>query len=222
MLIRSIAAWVLALTLAWGALAAVAEGNSAPAGSEPIAGEASDHAGVPAHEGHGDGNPLALDRNLALWTGVVFVLLLLLLWRFAWGPIAAGLDKREQHISDEIAQAEQCNRDAKQTLVDYQQKLAAAQAEVRAILDRGRQDAEQAGRAIVEQARTEAKREQEKAVREIDMAVSGAMQELAQRGADLAVQLAGRIVRAKLSPEEHAQLIRDAVAGLPQVKPSRN
>ena len=47
--------------------------------------------------------------------------------KFAWRPIAAGLDKRERGIADQIAQAEAANQKAKEILADYERKLAAAQ-----------------------------------------------------------------------------------------------
>jgi len=72
--------------------------------------------GAPSHGaesgGHGAAeiDPLWFQRDLALWTGVVFVLLFAILWKFAWGPIREGLDKREQGIADQIAQAEAANQ----------------------------------------------------------------------------------------------------------------
>ena len=46
--------------------------------------------------------PLAFDPDLAICTAIVFVALLAILWKFAWGPISAGLDKREQSIAGNI------------------------------------------------------------------------------------------------------------------------
>ena len=83
----------------------------------------------------GEANPLEFKSDLAIWTGVVFAVLLAVLWKFAWKPIAEGLDKREKQIADQIAEAERHNQDARQLLADYQQKLAASQGEVRGILD---------------------------------------------------------------------------------------
>ena len=54
-------------------------------------------------EGAAEINPLAFQQDLALWTAVVFLVLLAILWRFAWGPVAGGLDKRERQIADQIA-----------------------------------------------------------------------------------------------------------------------
>jgi len=182
--------------------AALAAGHGGEAGAEP--------------------NPLEWKSDLALWTGIVFLLLLAVLWRFAWGPIARGLEKREKAIADHIAQAERSNQEAKQLLAEYERKLSGAQEEVRAVLDQARREAEQAGRELVEKARTEAKHQQEKAVREIELASAHAMKDLAEHGAALAVDLAGKIVGARLRPEDHAELIRRTLAEFPPAKPGGN
>ena len=53
----------------------------------------------------GDGGPFSWQSDLAIWTGVVFVVLLLVLWKFAWGPIADALARREQSIAGQIREA---------------------------------------------------------------------------------------------------------------------
>ncbi len=157
-------------------------------------------------------NLLDWKSDLALWTAVVFVVLLAVLWMFAWKPITEGLDKREKQMADQIAEAERNNCDARQLLADYQQKLAASQGEVRGILDQARRDAEQLGREMLEKARDEGRAEHARALQQIEAATAGALQELAQRSATLAVELAGKIVGSRLTPEKHAELIQSAVA----------
>jgi F-type H+-transporting ATPase subunit b len=159
-----------------------------------------------------EANPLAWKSDLALWTAVVFVVLLAVLWKFAWKPIAEGLDKREKQIADQIAEAERQNRDARQLLDEYQQRLAASQGEVRGILDQARREAEQTGREMLEKARNEGRAEHARALQQIEAATAGALQELAQRSATLAVELAGKIVGSQLTAERHAELIQEAVA----------
>ena len=110
-----------------------------------------------------EANPLDWKSDLAIWTAVVFVVLLAVLWKFAWKPIAEGLDKREKQMADQIAEAERNNRDARQLLTDYQKKLAASQGEVRGILDQGRREAEQVGQEMLEKARDEGRREHARA-----------------------------------------------------------
>lgn len=170
-------------------------------------------------EGSGAINPLEWKSDLALWTAVVFLCLLAILWKFAWKPIADGLDKRERNVADQITQAEAANQKAKDILADYERKLAAAQDQVRGILDQGRRDAEKVGHELIDKAKEDAKAEFERAVKQIDAATSAAIKELADQSATLAVELAGKIVNAKLNASDHARLIEQAVAGFVQGNP---
>jgi len=171
--------------------------------------------------GDGGMNPLAASEfktDLAIWTAVVFLVLFAVLKKFAWGPLADGLDKREGHIADQIAKAEEANRQAKELLAGYEKKLSDAQDEVRGILDKGRRDAEQLGHEMLDKAKEEAKAEQQRALQQIEAATSAAVKELADRSASLAVDLAGKIVHAKLNTSDHSRLIEQAVAGFVQGK----
>ncbi len=169
--------------------------------------------GAAPHGEHGGGiNPLSFRTDLALWTGVVFLLLFLVLWKFAWGPIRDGLDKRERRIADEISSAERTNQEARQLLADYQQKLTNSEEEVRRMLEQARYDAERVGQEMIDKARAASEAEHQRAVREIEAATAGAMKELAERSASLAVDLAGKIVGSRLDPSSHARLIEQAVA----------
>jgi len=152
-----------------------------------------------------------VETDLALWTAVVFVVLLLVLWKLAWRPIVGGLQKREQRIADEIASAERSNAEARGLLREYEKRLAAAGEDVRQMLDAARRDAEQVGRQIVEKAQADAKAEHRRALEDIDQAAANALKELAQESAALAVDLAGRIVNRQLDPAAHSQLIEQAV-----------
>jgi F-type H+-transporting ATPase subunit b len=162
-------------------------------------------------EGGGDSQEWQVD--LALWTTVVFLVLVAVLWRFAWGPLAAALDRREKGIADQIAEAEAANQKAKDMLADYERKLAEAKDEVRGILDQGRRDAEKLGREMLDKAKEEASGEHVRAMKEIEAAADAAVRSLADRSAKMAVELAGKIVHAKLNPAEHAKLIEQAVSG---------
>jgi F-type H+-transporting ATPase subunit b len=167
-------------------------------------------------------NPLSpehMQAETAIWTGVLFLVLLAVLWKFAWGPLAAGLDKRESMIAGQIQQAEQANLDAKEMLGQYEQKLSDAKGEVRDIIDQGRRDAESVGQEMLDKAKQEAKAEQEKALREIDAATTDALTGLAAKSADLAVSLAGKIVDSQLDPTAHAKMIERAVSDFSTQRP---
>lgn len=173
---------------------------------------------------HGAAEPNVLDwkTDLALWTAVVFAVLVLVLWKLAWKPIAEGLERREKLIGDQIADAKHAQEEGRELLAAYQKKLTQAQDDVRSILDQARRDGDQVGRELLDKAKAEVKREHELAVRDIETATASAIKEIAVEGANLAVQLAGRIVRAKLAPEDHAELIRNAMTDFAKTQPGNN
>lgn len=233
MYVRVVSGLAAGLTLAAWILGTAAAAAAAPHPAAPVAevtpesahspeGTAATANGVEHGGAHGGGNtnPLEFKTDLALWTAVVFLVVLAVLWRFAWGPISEGLQRREKGIADQIAEAQESNRQAHELLAQYQQQLVEAKDEVRGILDRGRRDTEQVGREMIEKARAEAQAERQRAVRQIEVATAGALKELAERGADLAVELAGKIVQAELKPADHAALIRRTVASFSASRPT--
>jgi F-type H+-transporting ATPase subunit b len=200
-----------------------AEGGLHEAGSEHATG--GDHtAEHHEHIGEKGVNKQAEEfkGDLAIFTFIVFVLLAAILWKFAWGPIMAGLDKREKRIADDIAAAKDANEEARRLLAQYEQKLADAQVEVRGILDEARRDAQHTQQEILAKARDDARAERDRALREIETATQQALKELAEKSTDLAIELAGKIVRAELKPADHTRLIADAVAGFATASPSKN
>lgn len=166
-----------------------------------------------ANEEAGPGlNPLkGWKSDLALWSGVLFLLLLVVLWKFAFGPIVKALDAREQDMLDKVNGAEKANKDAKELLSQYQQKLADSEKEVRQILEDAKADAKMVGERIVAAAKTAADEEHQKALKEIADAKDNATTELARKSAELATDLAGKILKEKINKDDHARLINGAI-----------
>jgi F-type H+-transporting ATPase subunit b len=184
-----------------------------------------------ADEAQGDGHapaaaaspdPLTVDPDLMIWTFVVFVVLMIVLSKFAWGPISEALEAREHAIEENIAAAQRANDEAKALLADYERRLAQAHEEVRGILEEARRDAEHTKQSILAEARAEAQTERDRALRDIDLATDRAVKELAEQSANMAVGLAGRILRSQLGPQDQAQLVRDALTEFAASKPSAN
>ncbi len=164
-------------------------------------------------------NPADIRTDLAVWTFVVFLVVLAVLWKFAWGPIVAGLERREQRIADSISAAERQNRQAAELLKSYEMKLQNATNEVREMLDEARRDAQHTQEEIMAKAREEADAERRRALRDIDVATEQAMKRVAEQSVNLAIDLAGKIIHAQLKPEDHNRLIEEAVAKFVERKP---
>jgi F-type H+-transporting ATPase subunit b len=161
------------------------------------------------------GNPMEVRYDLAVATFAVFLVLVTILTRFAWGPIRDGLDRRETMIAKRIAEAEISAATAAEELEKHRMQLAAASEEAQAIVDQARHTAENQAARILEQAREEAQRERERAASEIQAAKDQALREVARSGADLAVNLAGRILHREVRSDDHATLIREALQRFP-------
>ncbi len=167
-------------------------------------------------------NPLAVDADLAVWTFVVFLVLFGVLWTFAWKPIAAALDRREHHIAENIAASQRAQDDAKNMLAEYERKLAGAADQVRTMLEEARKDAEGVKQQIVAEAKGAAQQEHQRAMRDIRTAADAAVEELSQRSADLAIQLAGKVISSKLTPDERQKLVQDSLSRFAASATSKN
>jgi F-type H+-transporting ATPase subunit b len=160
-------------------------------------------------------------KDLAVWSWIVFLIVLFVLWRTAWKPILAGLKKREDQIAENIAAAQRQHDEARRLLEQYERKLAGAASQVREIMDEARRDAQHTQQEIIARARAEAQTEKNRTLVEIDTARQQALKDIAEKSTDMAIDLAGRIIRAKLSPADHKELIQEAVGRLTQA-PSEN
>jgi F-type H+-transporting ATPase subunit b len=173
----------------------------------------------PSDLSHGDGSsqlkaPLELRFDLAIATLIVFLLLAAILAKFAWGPIVAGLEKREQTIAKQIADAEHASAMAAKQLQEYERKLAAATEEARAIVGQARQDAISAKDKIVAEAQAAAAKERDKAVADITSAKNLALQEIAEKSVSTAISLASNIIRREVKAEDHDKLINESLQKL--------
>ena len=61
---------------------------------------------------------LSANFGLAIWLGIAFLLLMILLRKFAWGPITSALEERESTIEESITRAERALAEAKQLQAD--------------------------------------------------------------------------------------------------------
>jgi len=152
--------------------------------------------------------------DLSIYTLIVFSLLLFFLGKFAWPNIIAGLKAREEGIAklkdDAIKALEAAS--VKQTELDA--KLAAANDEIRKMLDEARRDAIALREAEKQAGLKEAQQERERAKREIDTAKEQALQEIYQKSVQLAALMSSKAVRRQMTASDHERLIEESLAEL--------
>jgi F-type H+-transporting ATPase subunit b len=174
-----------------------------------------------AAEGHGEEQPSLLSVNVvvSIATIVTFLLLLVILTKTAWKPILTGLQAREKGIRDQIEGAEKANAAAKALLSEYEQRLAHATDEARAIVEEGRRDAQAVRGKIEAEARAAAADERDRAVRDIDLARQKALKDIYDEVARVATEVAGRIVQREIRPEDHKKLVEQGLSQLESRRP---
>jgi F-type H+-transporting ATPase subunit b len=164
---------------------------------------------------HAEANsPFAGNIGNALWTLVVFGLVVLVLGKFAWGPILAVLQKREDFIRQSLETARREREEAEARLKEYVDKLNAARAEATAIVEEGRRDAEATKRRIEEEARAEAQKIVARGKREIEIATETAIGEIYRVAARLSTEAASRILEREIKPADHERLIAQSIEEL--------
>jgi F-type H+-transporting ATPase subunit b len=157
---------------------------------------------------------LAGDLGNSFWTILIFVLVLVVLGKFAWGPILKTLQARESFIHEALAKAKADRDAAEARLREYEERLATARAEATAIVEEGRRDAEAVKRKIEEEAKHASDQAIERARREIQMATDAATKDLYRLSAKLATDLAARVIGRELTPQDHDRLIAEAIDGI--------
>jgi F-type H+-transporting ATPase subunit b len=174
--------------------------------------------GVPADpdRGHMDPTPALtapeeVRYDLSIYTFIVFALLMALLYKFAWGPIAKGLDAREASIAKMIADAKMASETASKQLQQYELRLAQAQEEAGKIIAEARRQADTVAVSIKADAEAAAQKERDRAVADIETAKNQALREIAQKSVSTAVDLAGKIIRREVRESDHQQLIAESL-----------
>jgi len=172
-----------------------------------------------AEEGGGSLSPFAGDIGNAFWTLLIFGLVLLVLGRYAWGPILKSLQSREAFIRESLEKAQADRLEAEARLKEYLDKINAARTEATAIVEEGRRDAEAVKQRIEADARAEAEKVVARGKHEIEIATQTAVKELYTTSAQLATDLAGRILGREIKPQDHEKLIAQAIEELGRHRP---
>lgn len=204
--------------MAFGALAALA--GPGRAADEPAHGkaEAAAHGDGhgDAHGGHGkkDEGVFGQALDLAIWTVLVFLILLAVLGKFAWGPMMEGLKRREESIRAAIDDAAKAREEAQKMRQELQAEIAKAHEEQRKIVDEAHKSAQRLAEEMKAEAQAQIAAERERLRKEIHTATDQALQQIWQQAAHLATEVSSKAIRRSLSEDDHRRLVDDALQEL--------
>jgi F-type H+-transporting ATPase subunit b len=166
---------------------------------------------VAAQEHEASLSPFAGNVGNAVWTLVIFVIVVILLGKFAWGPVLGLLQQREEFIHRSLSDAKRDRDEAEARLKEYAAKLQSAQREAIGIVEEARRDAERLREELRERAKSEADALIKNAERQVQLETSRALQQIRKEAVDLSVTIASKLLQRNISKDDNEKLINDAM-----------
>ncbi len=143
---------------------------------------------------------------------VNFLVLLVLLRRFMWGPIIATLDSRAAKIREGLQMAEDAKAERLRMQAEVERLLGEARHEAATISERMTQAAEAAAAEVRAQARAEADRIREKGKADAQQLHDQALAQLRGEVASMVVLAASRLLGREINAEQHRSLIEQSLS----------
>jgi F-type H+-transporting ATPase subunit b len=158
--------------------------------------------------------------GLIFWTVVTFVLLALVLKRFAWKPILGIIDAREKVIREALEESKRAREAADEALAKNKEMVAHARADAARIVSEGQKEAQRLRSEILEKARSEALAVLDQGRKQIELETKQAVDKLKGTVVDVALGAAGKLIRTSLDDAKHRQLVEEYLEELPSLQKS--
>jgi F-type H+-transporting ATPase subunit b len=150
--------------------------------------------------------------GLIFWTLVTFFVVAFVLRRVAWGPILKVVDQREKTIAASLESARRERQEAEKLLAEQKDAIQKARSEAAEMMRRNADDVEKLRIELVSKARAEAEAQKTEAIREISSERAKAVAEVKSLAADLAVQIAEKLLNERLDAPKQRELAAQYLA----------
>lgn len=154
---------------------------------------------------------LEISWGTTLYSLVVFIILFLLLRRYAFGPLLNVMQTRQEKVESELAEAEKNRKEAEALLAQQREEMENVRREAKGILERAQQTADQQAEDVMAQARKEAERVMSEAQREIEREKELAIAQLRDQVGTLSVMIASKIIEKELDEAAQKTLVDEFI-----------
>lgn len=166
----------------------------------------------PAHAA--EGGLLSPEPGLIFWTIVTFVIVLVVLWRFAYPHILGAVEAREQRIEELRAEAEASRAAAAGLVTQRQQELDELRERAQEVIAEARTAAEHMREEIMAEARREQEALLARTAGEVKQQMERAMQTLRAEAVDVAIAAAEKVIHRNLDDAENRRLVEEYLTRL--------
>ena len=142
---------------------------------------------------------------------IMFIILMALLKKFAWGPLMGIMKEREAHVANEIAAAENSRQEAKKLLEEQRTLLKEARTDAQGLIESAKKQGDLQREEIIATARGEAERIKESAKLEIEQQKEKAVTAIREQVAQLSVLIASKVIEKELSAADQEKLINQYI-----------
>jgi F-type H+-transporting ATPase subunit b len=161
-----------------------------------------------------ESGPLDVNLGLMIWTFLIFGLVLVALYKFAWPNILGAVERREQHIAELLQQTAQDQAEAAGMLAENRRILDETRHKVQEAINDARTSAEKIRAEMLEQARREQEDLMARTRRDIATERESMLDSVRRETVDVAIAAAERLVRANLDTDGNRRLVSEYMTQL--------
>ncbi|MCR9246940.1 MAG: F0F1 ATP synthase subunit B [bacterium] len=167
---------------------------------------------VPADEPRPLSALLEFAPGAMIWTWIAFLIGLVFMWKFVYGPITKALEDRDQKVEDSIKAAEVARQEAEAQMAEAKAELEKAQADSRRLVEEATANAERQAAEATRVAEERAKAELQKARDAIAAEKRSAVQEIRNEAVALTLAATSKLLQQNVDSEQNRKLVSDFVS----------
>jgi F-type H+-transporting ATPase subunit b len=158
--------------------------------------------------------PFSVNYGLFMWTIIVFVVLMMLLRKYAFPAILQATEEREATIARQLGEAETANAEARKLLEENRRLLAEARGQAQAMLAEAKAATEKERTAAIERTRHEQEEILARARRDIAEEKDKALSQLRREAVDLSLAAASKLIGQRMDAAADRTVVEGYLASL--------
>lgn len=147
-----------------------------------------------------------------VWTTVIFILLVIVLFKVAWKPILSMLEERETKIRESLQAAEKAREEAEKSAEKRIEVIQEAKRDAQQIISDARHSAEKLGQDMIRKSQEDAEALLARAKNEIQASRDSVLLEMRELAVQLSMAATEKLIRKSLSQEDHQAAIRESLS----------
>lgn len=166
-------------------------------------------------------SPFDINGGVIIWTVVIFVILLAVLYRLGYPALLKMVEDREKRIQKLLDDAEKANAEAQRLLDEHKKQIAAARNEGQDILAKAKSVSQKERETLLAKAREEYDALLARARKDIEAEKEKAILALRREAVELSIAAASRVIEANLDTDANRRLVTEFLESLAKAEPKR-